>query len=615
MQLGGQRAGTLRPLTRAEIARACTRLGRVGASRRRRVERRGGAGGARGDPGRRERPGRDPRGHVRTGHRGAGPQRHRPRRPDQHRVHRDARPDRRVPGLRRPAAGPHRRAAAVHDRDRGARLDAAGAAAAGARRDFARPRARSGTCTCGARRPCAPTCRTSGVRHPFRGAVRPIDVQPASWPSTARPAPASRPWPAGSPAGSAPATSTPARCTARRRSRRCARASTSPTRSRSPRSSRRAKIEISTDPEHVSVTLDGEPVDAEIRARGDHRRGERGVRRARGARAAGRRPARADRRRRHRRRGPRHRLGRLADRPAEGLPHREPGGPGAAPRRRAAAPTWPRSPPTSTAATGCDSTRAASPLTQADDAVELDTTDLDIDEVVDRLVEMVTAVGGLMYVPTVADCVRRVRPAAPPAGHGPRAGARAWRASRSTGVERVPAERAGACSPSTTALPGRPVAVRVPAPPGQRSWSRPRPSPRGSAPMLRGDRADPGRARSARIRRGAAQPAPAARRRGRRRLPGGQPRRRAGAHRAGPASATSRCAPARTVVPVACHGTDRLDQAARRGPAAVRLAFGDAGRRRPLSAAAAGAAPPACSRPTERDPRRARRSSSSTTSP
>jgi CMP/dCMP kinase len=36
-----------------------------------------------------------------------------------------------------------------------------------------------------------------------------------------------------------------------------------------------------------------------------------------------------------------------------------------------------------------DSNRAASPLTQTADAVELDTTDLDIDQVVDRLVDMV----------------------------------------------------------------------------------------------------------------------------------------------------------------------------------------------------------------------------------
>jgi cytidylate kinase len=40
-----------------------------------------------------------------------------------------------------------------------------------------------------------------------------------------------------------------------------------------------------------------------------------------------------------------------------------------------------------------DSTRAASPLVQAPDAVELDTTDLDIDEVVDRLVELTVAAG------------------------------------------------------------------------------------------------------------------------------------------------------------------------------------------------------------------------------
>ena len=37
-----------------------------------------------------------------------------------------------------------------------------------------------------------------------------------------------------------------------------------------------------------------------------------------------------------------------------------------------------------------DSTRAASPLTQADDAVVVDTTELDIDEVINRLVDMAT---------------------------------------------------------------------------------------------------------------------------------------------------------------------------------------------------------------------------------
>ena len=37
-----------------------------------------------------------------------------------------------------------------------------------------------------------------------------------------------------------------------------------------------------------------------------------------------------------------------------------------------------------------DSTRAASPLIQADDAVVLDTTELDIDEVINRLVDMAT---------------------------------------------------------------------------------------------------------------------------------------------------------------------------------------------------------------------------------
>jgi cytidylate kinase len=42
---------------------------------------------------------------------------------------------------------------------------------------------------------------------------------------------------------------------------------------------------------------------------------------------------------------------------------------------------------------GLDSSRAASPLTQTDDAVVLDTTDLGIDEVVDRLVELASVAG------------------------------------------------------------------------------------------------------------------------------------------------------------------------------------------------------------------------------
>jgi cytidylate kinase len=35
-----------------------------------------------------------------------------------------------------------------------------------------------------------------------------------------------------------------------------------------------------------------------------------------------------------------------------------------------------------------DSSRAASPLVKAPDAVELDTTDLDVDQVVDRLAQL-----------------------------------------------------------------------------------------------------------------------------------------------------------------------------------------------------------------------------------
>jgi cytidylate kinase len=43
-----------------------------------------------------------------------------------------------------------------------------------------------------------------------------------------------------------------------------------------------------------------------------------------------------------------------------------------------------------------DSTRAASPLTKAEDAVELDTTDLDVDGVIERLVEITTSSGVVM---------------------------------------------------------------------------------------------------------------------------------------------------------------------------------------------------------------------------
>jgi cytidylate kinase len=42
---------------------------------------------------------------------------------------------------------------------------------------------------------------------------------------------------------------------------------------------------------------------------------------------------------------------------------------------------------------GLDSSRAASPLTRSDDAIVLDTTDLDIDQVVDRLVDLASAAG------------------------------------------------------------------------------------------------------------------------------------------------------------------------------------------------------------------------------
>jgi cytidylate kinase len=46
-----------------------------------------------------------------------------------------------------------------------------------------------------------------------------------------------------------------------------------------------------------------------------------------------------------------------------------------------------------------DSTRAVSPLRRADDALELDTTDLDADEVVERLVQLTAAAASGAGVP------------------------------------------------------------------------------------------------------------------------------------------------------------------------------------------------------------------------
>jgi cytidylate kinase len=148
-----------------------------------------------------------------------------------------------------------------------------------------------------------------------------------------------------------------------------------------------AKIDISTDPEHVWITLDGEPVDAEIRSAGTTAAvsAVSAVPAVRALLVDAQRALIAD--------------GGIV---VEGRdigsvvwPTARPkvyltASPEARARRRAGELG------SDVAAVAADiarrdqldSTRAASPLTQSADAVELDTTDLDIDQVVDRLVEL-----------------------------------------------------------------------------------------------------------------------------------------------------------------------------------------------------------------------------------
>ena len=124
------------------------------------------------------------------------------------------------------------------------------------------------------------------------------------------------------------------------------------------------------------------------RSRGD-RRGLGRRRRTRRPRRA-RRPAARDHPggRPDRRRGPGHRLGGRAGRRPQGLPDRLRGGARPPPRHRAGRRR--RCPPPTLAATqadlarrdALDSTRATDPLRRADDAIEVDTTGLDIDGVV-----------------------------------------------------------------------------------------------------------------------------------------------------------------------------------------------------------------------------------------
>jgi cytidylate kinase len=150
-----------------------------------------------------------------------------------------------------------------------------------------------------------------------------------------------------------------------------------------------AKIVISTDPEHVSITLDGEPVDAEIRS-AETTAAVSAVSAVPAVRAL------------------------LVDAQraliADGgivVEGRDIGSvvwPTARPKVYLTASAQARAQrragelgaDVSAVAADIerrdtlDSNRAASPLMQAADAIELDTTELDIDEVVDRLVELVT---------------------------------------------------------------------------------------------------------------------------------------------------------------------------------------------------------------------------------
>ena len=154
-----------------------------------------------------------------------------------------------------------------------------------------------------------------------------------------------------------------------------------PTRSRSRR--RASPCAIGTDPARAAISVDGTGVDRrDPRPRGDRARSPRSPpsRRSRAAR----RPAARDHRRRRpdRGRGPRHRHRRRARRRPEGLPDRLRG---RAARRRSTenaadqADDRRRPGPARHASTR---RRAADPLRHADDAIELDTTGLDIDEVV-----------------------------------------------------------------------------------------------------------------------------------------------------------------------------------------------------------------------------------------
>jgi cytidylate kinase len=153
-----------------------------------------------------------------------------------------------------------------------------------------------------------------------------------------------------------------------------------------------ARIEISTDPEYAAITLDGEPVDAEIRSAGTTAAvsAVSAVPAVRALLVDAQRELIAD--------------GGIV---VEGRdigsvvwPTARPkvyltASPEARARRRAGETGGDVAAVAADIARrdGLDSSRAASPLTQAPGAVELDTTELSIDQVVDRLVELTRAAG------------------------------------------------------------------------------------------------------------------------------------------------------------------------------------------------------------------------------
>ena len=160
-----------------------------------------------------------------------------------------------------------------------------------------------------------------------------------------------------------------------------------------------ARVELSTDPAEPRVRLDGEDVDAEIRGTE--------VTAAVSAVSAltAVRQHLVDEQRRivaevvedgggHRRRGTRHRHRRGSGRRPEGLPHRLRAGPrGPARRGEHRRRTGGSGGPSGTQADlarrdRLDSSRTASPLRPAEDAVEVDTSTLDIDGVLARLQEL-----------------------------------------------------------------------------------------------------------------------------------------------------------------------------------------------------------------------------------